>query len=74
MGVRKEEGVGRVAVISVCMSRRRWWVVGPVLCAVIVWAGDCLSCVVGWKISSYWLDKSECVVRDGRLYWTCVAL
>jgi hypothetical protein len=32
-----------------------------------------VGCVVGWKISSYWLDESGCVVRVGWFCWTCVA-
>jgi len=31
-----------------------------------------LTVVVGWKISSYWLDESRCVMLVGRLIWGSV--
>ena len=64
----KRGGSGKHNSYNLCMSRCRWgrWGFLPVLQRVgLVTAG---GCVVGWKISSYWLDKMGCVVRVGWLY------
>jgi len=40
----------------------------------VLWRVGLVTVVVGWKISSYWLDESRCVMRVGQLIFDFVSI